>query len=176
MAKAKSTKKQSSKSKKNPQQSGRKSSIVEELRQNPNRDKDIEIFMRLVIAEYLLGKKGEGLSNDEKAERRKKLAKELGRTEQTLKNMYRSGQGSLTQFSKAMDFILATSQESIITFYKLYPHLLEKLEALDPAKRRLYHLIEKMTSEEADLVAEVVKVGFEKNRATKEAKKAIKLD
>ena len=86
--------KENSKKKKVSKPRGRKPSIVETLRKHPKKYEDTEIFFRLIIAEYLFGKEGEFLSDKEKAKRRSILAKKLGRSEQTLKAMYRLGQGS----------------------------------------------------------------------------------
>ena len=72
-------------------QKGRRPTIVEYLRNHPDKYKDPIIYFRLVLAEYLAGKETEILTNQEKQKRKSTLIKLLGRSEQTLKAMYRSG-------------------------------------------------------------------------------------
>lgn len=155
---------------------GRRPNVVEGLRENPEKDTNIEIFMQLMIAEYLVGKEGEILSNEEKAKRRKILAKHLGRTEQTLKNMYLYGQGSLQQFFKAAEFILKISQKEVINFLRAYPYIMSKLDSISEAKRRLYYNMEKMTEEELSLTNDLLEVGLKRNRAMRSGKEELNID
>jgi len=154
---------------------GRRPNVVEGLRENPERDTNIEIFMQLMIAEYLVGKEGEVLSNDEKAKRRKILAKHLGRTEQTLKNMYLYGQGSLQQFFKAAEFILKINQEEVIKFLRAYPYIMNKLDTLSESKKKLYYNMEQMTEEELALTNDLIEFGLQRNKVMREGKKDLNI-
>ena len=132
-----------------------------------------KFFFRLVIAEYLFGKEGECLSDKEKVKRRSILAKKLSRSEQTLKAMYRSGQGSFQQFHTALEFILKADPKSIITCFRLSPYSKENLHSLDPIKRSIYKKLEKMTQIELSLIDSLLEVGLAKNRTKQVADRTL---
>ena len=162
-------------SKKKSQQN-RKTSLVEYLRTHPDKHKDPIIYFRLVLAEYLSGKKGEALTNQEKKKRKSILIKVLGRSEQTLKAMSRSGQGSLKNWLLVIAKTTDIDSKTLVSIIRMFPYLQENLSSLSPAKRKIFEKLEQTNNTEDELINVLLEAGLEQNRLSKAGKKAIKIN
>ena len=158
---------QKTKKKKTKTQRGRRPDLVFQLRKHPDKFKNPVIYFRLLLAEYLLGKEGEILTNKEKQTRKKALVKKLKRSEQTLKAMYRSGQGSLKHWLIVIEHISKIVPQSLIDIIRMFPYFKEGLENLSPTKKRILEKLEQTNSAEDELIDALLEVGLEKNRLAK---------
>ena len=121
-------------------------------------------YMMDTMRDYLLD---QSLSRTEKAKRREKLSKHLGKGEGTLKNMYLYGQGHPDSWFITMDFIKQTKQQDIIQFYDSHPFIMKKLSSLSLEQKKMHKNMSKMTDDELSLVNKLIAVGLEANRAQK---------
>ena len=159
--------------KRTQKQRGRRPDLVFQLRNHPDRFKNPIVYFRLLLAEYLLGKEGEILTNKQKQERKKALVKKLNRSEQTLKAMYRSGQGSLDHWLTVIEHISKIVPQSLIAIIRMFPYFKEELENLSPTKRRILEKLEQTNPEEDELIDALLEVGLEKNRLAKIGNKTL---
>ncbi len=108
-------------------------------------------------------------TRESKTARKKEIAKILEKDVQTLKNMYLYGQGSLDDWFKAMDYINALKQETIIQLYDSYPYIENKLNSLSQEELKLHRHVSEMSEAELALINKLIDAGLKVNKAIRKS-------
>ncbi len=146
------------------------------MKQSKKTNKDIKSkkkhklsAIRIFFMKKLKAWCNEPSTRESKTARKKEIAKILEKDVQTLKNMYLYGQGSLDDWFKAMDYINALKQETIIQLYDSYPYIENKLNSLSQEELKLHRHVSEMSEAELALINKLIDAGLKVNKAIRKS-------
>lgn len=119
-------------------------------------------YWRLALKGYCL----DPSLRKEREDRKGKIAVLIGKSKQTVKNMYLYGVGETNVWLKIIDHIKPkVTQKDVIKLYDSFPYIQDQLDKLSPEQVRIYHNINKLSEDELRLVNRLIEVGIEVNKA-----------